>query len=127
MAEGAPKPSNDEYSSALTGLRQQAEAHGLDPNDEKVHNFILHEAEVKAQDTATVRWLYNILDPAKDHAYNSKGTTIPQTIENLQRIMACDAVTIWELDKQLTQANCTIQSLQRRLLKRKKDTYLNRG
>jgi hypothetical protein len=61
VSDGSPKPSNDEYSGALTSLRQQAKALGLDLTDEKLHQFILHEAEVKAQDTATIRWLYNII------------------------------------------------------------------
>ena len=62
MTDRSPKPSNDEYSGALTSLRQQAEALGLDLTDQKLHQFILYEAEVKAQDAATIRWLYTILN-----------------------------------------------------------------
>lgn len=117
MADGAPEPSNSEYSMALTGIRLQAESAGLDPNDPQVHAFILHQAEVSAQDAATIRWLYNILNPCD--LETPKGETTPQTVENLQRIMAANAVMLWETDKQLTQANCTIEKLQRRLLKRR--------
>jgi len=117
MAEGSPKPSNEEYAMCLRGLRQQAEAHGVDVNDENIHRFILHEAEVKSQETATIRWLYRLIHPTD--LETPKGETTAQTVRNLQRIMAADAVTIWEQDKQLTQAHVTIASLQKRLLKRK--------
>ena len=117
MANGAPEPSNDEYSMCLKGLRQQAEAHAVDVNDENIHRFILHQAEVAAQDVATIRWLFNILNPTD--LETPKGQTTAQTVSSLQRIMAADAVTIWEQDRQLTQAHVTIASLQKRLLKRK--------
>lgn len=116
MADTAPKASNDEYAMCFRGIRLQTEAHGLDPNDDKQHKLILHRAEIAAQDTATIRWLYNLINPPKDHDYYNM---VPQTVENLQKIMACDAVKMWELDKQLTQANHTIQKLQKRLSRRK--------
>ena len=56
-----PPPHPHEYSAALTGLRTQARAHGLDLNDLATHTFILHQAEVIAQRAAEIRWLRNII------------------------------------------------------------------
>ena len=56
-----PTASDDEFRSALSGLRIQAEAHGLDINDQNVHAFILHQSEVNASQAAQLRTARNML------------------------------------------------------------------
>ena len=56
-----PPATEDEFRVAFTGLRLQAEVHGLDVNDPKVAAFVQHQAEVKAQMMAESRWLNNII------------------------------------------------------------------
>lgn len=51
--------SNDEFRSALSGLRLQADLHGLDVHDWNVHMFLLHWAEVNAQAAADMRQMQN--------------------------------------------------------------------
>jgi hypothetical protein len=55
-----------------------------------------------------------------------KGQTIPQTVENLQAIMARDAVTILELDKKNQALMRMNTSLQERLAKCRQDSRLRR-
>jgi hypothetical protein len=55
-----------------------------------------------------------------------KGQTIPQTVENLQAIMARDAVTILELDKKNQALMRMNTSLQERLAKCCQDSRLRR-
>ena len=59
-----PEAHNDEFANALTGLRIQAEAHGVDITDDNVRAFIVHTAEVQARSMAEVRWLRTLLGRA---------------------------------------------------------------
>ena len=44
-----------DFSVAFASLRTQAELHGLDTLDSKVNSFLIHTAEVLAQDRASER------------------------------------------------------------------------
>ena len=48
-----------------------------------------------------------------------KGETIPQTVENLQTIMAADAIRMENMSKEITKLIHQNQRLKNRLMKRK--------
>lgn len=56
-----PEPTEDQRKTALFGVRLQAEAHGLDVEDEKVKAFIEHTAEVQSWMASESTWLNNII------------------------------------------------------------------
>jgi len=55
------EPSNTEFATALTGLRTQAVAHGLDPNTYQMRAFLVEMAHCLAQERANSREAYNAL------------------------------------------------------------------
>lgn len=61
MAENTANATNDEFRVALSGLMIQAEAHGLDMTDESVRAFVVHTAEVMAQNAANERATNNMV------------------------------------------------------------------
>ena len=54
-------PTNDEFQTAFTGLRTQANAHGLDPNTWEMRAFLVETAHCLAQERANSREAYNTL------------------------------------------------------------------
>ena len=58
-----PEPTNTDFSTALTGIRTQATACGVNPNESATAQFINHQAEVIAQLNAEVRWLQQFIHP----------------------------------------------------------------
>jgi hypothetical protein len=65
MVRTIPKPSNAQFSVALSGLIFQAKQHGLDTTDPKVNAYLNNIAEFNAQKEAEITWLRNILHPRK--------------------------------------------------------------
>lgn len=62
MAEASWEVSHDEWHTAFNGLRMQAKHFGLDVNEAKLHEFILHEAEVISNLFAQTRFLSNTIN-----------------------------------------------------------------
>ena len=51
---------NHDFSVAMTSLRTQANQFGLDVNDSKFNSFLVHVAEVMAQDRASEREAFRL-------------------------------------------------------------------
>lgn len=67
---------NTDFMTSFRGLRTQAIAHGLDPNEEQLRMFIVHTAEVMAQQRFETRVFYNAMH--KQMEKNSEHHDLPR-------------------------------------------------
>lgn len=56
------KRTDKDFAEEFVKLRSRAREHGLDPCEWAVHDFLRGLAEDRAEDVATIRHLYNIIN-----------------------------------------------------------------